>query len=46
MMCKGKATYSNINDNDNNWIEQILCLGDMGCQIKFEKIQKALYKKG
>ena len=45
MMDKGKATCSNINDNDNNWIEQILCLEDMGCQIKFEKIDKALSKK-
>jgi len=46
MMYKNKATCSNINDNDNNWIEPILCLGDMGCQIKFEKIHKALSKKG
>jgi len=46
MMCKGKATCLNINHNDNNWIERILCLEDMGCQIKFEKIHKALSKKG
>jgi len=45
MMYEGKATCLNINNNDNNSIERILCLGDMGCQIKFEKIYKALSKK-
>jgi len=26
-----KATCLNINDNDNNRIKRILCVGDMGC---------------
>ena len=47
MIYKGKVTCLNIieNDIDNNRIEQILCLGDMGYQIKFQKIHQALYRK-
>ena len=44
-MYKGKATCLNINENDKNWIERTLCLGDMGCQIKFKKTHQALSKK-
>jgi len=42
---KGKATCFDMNDNDNNWIERILCSADVGCQIKFEKMHEALSKK-
>ena len=40
MMYKGKATCLNMNDNENNWIEWILCSGDIDCQTKFGKMHQ------